>query len=347
MRLYIIIEILDIIVGVYCSDVVVILCSIKELFVMILNLDMLKELLYSDVKIRNKIQKDYDFKKIPENIDDFSNILISSLNQPIKDIRREISNNEVFEAAVKSLGSNSRNWTTFISQEKSLKSKLFNYDPIKVNDNSKELMTELLPYFPGQSCSNDIKAVLRWAEKLTIQKNYYTTYIKQIMSGFEKLHQEKYNSKIDDDKLFICIAGFSANPPLKWEGQKYLNQIDLIKDNHLLKFDGMGYPLSSEFLRNLGWNGFKPDRHIKRLFDYWLGSQEIISNREIEHLLDLISRKNKELIEFIKYSLIGQKISPKAMNYSQIDNITWAVGAYVIKKGKENNFETNAFLKSR
>lgn len=312
---------------------------------MILNLNRLKELLYSDITVRNKIQKDYGFTNIPDNMDDFSNLLLSALNQSIKNIRRDISNSELFEAAVKSIGSNSRNWVTFISKEKSLKATLFNYNPLKVHEKRHELMTDLRPYFPGQSCSNDIKAILKWAEKLTLQQNYYSTYIKQIMNGFEKLHQIKYNSAIDDHNLFICVAGFFANPPLKWEGQIYLNQIDLDKDNHLLKFDGMGYPLSSEFLRNLGWNGFKPDRHIKRLFDHWLRSQEIVTKNEINRILDLNGRKNKDLKEFIKYSLIGQKISPKEMSYSQIDNIVWAIGAYVIKKGKENNYKTNSFFK--
>lgn len=305
---------------------------------MILNLDKLKELLYTDEKVRNKIQNDYAFTEIPKDINDFSNLLISSLNQPVKDIRREISNNEVFEAAVKSLGSNSRNWITFISKEESLKSTLFDYDPIKVHNNSKELMTTLRPYFPGQSCSNDVKAVLHWAEKLTIINNFYSSYIREIMDVYEKLHQMKYNTKIDDKNLFICVAGFFASPPSTWEGQKYLDQIDLKKDRDLLKFNGMKYPLSSEFLRNLGWNGFKPDRHIIRLLDSWLGDQEIVTENEINYLLELIGSRNKELKEFVKYSLIGQAISPNGMSYSQIDNIIWTVGANVIIKGKEKNY---------
>ncbi|MED3552097.1 hypothetical protein [Cytobacillus praedii] len=310
-----------------------------------LNLNKLKELLYENQAIRTKIQQDYGFERDPKNIDEFSRLLISSLNQPVRDINREISNSELFEAAVKSLGSNSRNWVTFISKEESLRTQLFNYDPLKTYENSNSLVNDLRPFFPGQSCSNDVNAVLKWAKKLSNIENYYSEYIKQVMNGFNKLHQNKFNVEIDEKNLFICIAGFFANPPSKWEGEEFLSCIDLHRDFAVLKFYGMGYPLTSEFLRNLGWNGFKPDRHIKRLFDNWLDVENILPVSEIKFLLDINGRKNKDLIDYIKYSLIGHKISPKNISLSEVDNFVWAVGAYVIKKGKESNYDSDVLFR--
>jgi thermostable 8-oxoguanine DNA glycosylase len=308
-----------------------------------ISLEKIKSLLFENPEIRKKIERDYNFYKTPENIDEFSSLLISSLNQPVKDIYRDITNSELFEAAVKSLGSNSRAWSVFISSEPELREVLFHYNPAKVYENRMTLKRTLRDYFPGQTCTNDVRAILLWAEKLTRIENYYSRYIKEIVKSFESLHKHLYNEVINKELLFICVAGFFANPPSKWIGEKFLSNINLKEEYSNLKFEGMGYPLTSEFLRNLGWNGFKPDRHIKRLFQYWFDCDNFISQQEINRCFELIGRKNKDLGEFIKYSLIGYKISPQNIYYSEVDNFIWALGAYVIKKGKENNYDPKDF----
>lgn len=37
------------------------------------------------------------------------------------------------------------------------------------------------------------------------------------------------------------------------------------------KLPGLQFALGSEFFRNLGWNGFKPDRHVIRLLNGLVG----------------------------------------------------------------------------
>jgi hypothetical protein len=52
----------------------------------------------------------------------------------------------------------------------------------------------------------------------------------------------------------------------------------------------------------------------------------------------MLNSRKKDLNDFIKYSLIGHQITPNHLKYSEIDNLIWAFGAYVAKKGKESDF---------
>jgi hypothetical protein len=118
---------------------------------------------------------------------------------------------------------------------------------------------------------------------------------------------------------------------------------------------GMGLPLTSEFLRNLGWSGFKPDRHIRRLFDRWFGQMEPDRVR-VQRTERLISEAMKVLVPshtvchrpalrtHLRYSLLGVAASPDGISYSSVDNLVWLLGAYVEKKGRETMREYVQFI---
>jgi hypothetical protein len=99
----------------------------------------------------------------------------------------------------------------------------------------------------------------------------------------------------------------------------------------------MGYALASEFLRNLGWTGFKPDRHVKRLFDNWLPNGTVEVEKEAQDLAQLIGHKDKDLYTYLAYSRLGVRVSPPSVPLSHVDNLVWLLGAYVEKKGKESD----------
>jgi len=110
------------------------------------------------------------------------------------------------------------------------------------------------------------------------------------------------------------------------------------------KLAGMGYPLASEFFRNLKWNGFKIDRHIKRLFIKWeLSAKCSEMSKTIEPLLDVLGSQEKGVREFLEYSLLGISASPQGTPYSHIDNLVWLLGRYAEKKGEES---TQSYLKA-
>jgi hypothetical protein len=99
----------------------------------------------------------------------------------------------------------------------------------------------------------------------------------------------------------------------------------------------MGYVLTSEFLRNLHWNGFKPDRHIKRLIDRWFPGGGATVQDRVTRLHSLVGRRRKDLETYLTYSLVGISASPPGIPLSQVDNLVWLLGAYVEKKGRESS----------
>jgi hypothetical protein len=78
----------------------------------------------------------------------------------------------------------------------------------------------------------------------------------------------------------------------------------------------MGFVLGSEILRNLHWNGFKPDRHIKRLLSRWTDNQIDVA-ASVGRLQRIIGRKDRALSDNLKWSLIGMEITPddQKMNF--------------------------------
>ncbi|MEY8743905.1 hypothetical protein AB9M62_31575 [Bacillales bacterium AN1005] len=296
-----------------------------------LNIKRITQHLWEDPHIRKKLEIEYNLGKSFSS-DEFSKSIIQALKQPVQNIFREVSNNEVFEAATKALGSNSRQWGKFSAKEHELRELLENYDPLKVYAKwNFHFENEVKNYFPGQTRKNDVTAVFQWSQKLTHIENFYQNYIMKLASAFLKKAQD-IEISLSNEQLLLLVCGFCANPPKK------TTLLSMHYDSNCYKFFGMGYILSSEFLRNLGWNGFKPDRHIKRLFDLWYNSETKSDYSDIRLYHQLLYSKRKELNEFILYSQIGHSITPTNMTYSEVDNLLWAFGAYVAKKGKEAHF---------
>lgn len=287
--------------------------------------------LWNDPGTRKRIEAEHNLGTT-SSADEFSRSIIQALKQPVKSIFREVTNREVFEAAVKALGSNSRQWSAFLSKEHELRELLEDYDPLKVYAKwNSEFENEVITFFPGQTRRNDVTAVYQWSKKLALLENYYKNYIIKLSNAFIGIVPEK-EKQISSEQLLLLICGFCANPPAN---SPLLNSF---YSSNEFKFFGMGYILSSEFLRNLGWNGFKPDRHIKRLFDYWYTSDASLPLEETRLYNIMLNSQKKDLNDFIKYSLIGHKITPQTLKYSEMDNLLWAFGSYLAKKGKEANF---------
>lgn len=103
------------------------------------------------------------------------------------------------------------------------------------------------------------------------------------------------------------------------------------------KLPGMGFALASEFLRNLQWRGFKPDTHVKRLFDSWLKDQLSTFESRAAALAGAIGVTTKEARENIQYSLAGLSITPSDQSPSKIDNLVWLIGANIETKRHSTN----------
>lgn len=309
-----------------------------------INIGYITKLLTENDNIKNKIISDFGIQSPEIEPELFKSQLLDALQQTPKRLYRNVDNQEVFKAAVKSLGSNSRPWSSFISKENELRGFLEDYNPSKVVQKvDVQFITNLGKFFPGQTSSNDVNAVLDWARKLAVNENYYENFIIAVAREFKHLYESLLSRELLETELLIFISVLFANPQSTWIGKEYLKKHAIKTNIQDYKFNGMGNILASEFLRNLGWNGFKPDRHIRRLFNFWFSKFEIVDENLISLYCSLLGSKNKQNTDFIKYSLIGHKLSPKDMLYSHVDNLVWALGAYVIKKGKEDDF-CNIFL---
>jgi hypothetical protein len=250
-----------------------------------------------------------------------------------------VSNAGVFRAAVKAIGSNSRTWATFLRNEPRIVDLLGGYDPVFTHQaftRGDLSLIQLKSCVPGQSSTADAKAIRGWAALLSDVPDYYG-FIQDVGTAFRRLSHEKSGESLPDSQLLLCIVGYLGCPSSKWPGTHYLTSAHSDISLEQRKLPGMGYVLASEFLRNLHWNGFKPDRHVQRLFDRWMSGAGEEVRPDIVRLQALIGRRASDLERYLRYSLLAIAAVPEGVTLSYADNLVWLLGAYVEKKGRESD----------
>jgi hypothetical protein len=277
---------------------------------------------------RERIVRDFNAPHNLQTPRDLIDTVISGFDQKpiLQFLDQRLSDAKIYEAAIKAIGSNSRRWTTFLRAQPELKRRLFEYDPIAVSQavQSGHLrVDDLLCLLPGQTQKADAVSILDWAVRLAKRNNYYD----RTLCEFAKEILEKCPS-LPSHQLLMCLAGTIG-----------YGQID----RHPLKMPGMRYAIGSEFLRNLHWNGFKPDRHVQRLFDHWMLSNRIDVEKEVIDIHDLTvgtypaMRSDSQFRRYLRYSLLGAAITPEGFSYTETDNRIWLLANYVEQKGKESD----------
>ena len=138
---------------------------------------------------------------------------------------------------------------------------------------------------------------------------------------------------VDDSEVVPVLAALLGSPMKRLEKRR-----PPPSGMESWKTPGMGMVLASEFLRNLHWEGFKPDRHINRLLGRWF--PEVV--RKKSGRADFLAREilycgSQDVITGLNYSLVGVAVTPKGCNFTKADNLVWALGAYVEKKNKESD----------
>lgn len=269
-----------------------------------------------------RLVKDYGLTEEPATPAALVETLLRELNQPaVEDLHVPQSNSKVYCSAVRALGSGMRSWTRFIAAEPALKSALGNpehYDPSTAAEIDPAVVVE---HVPGISQTNTAKAIIAWARLLNADPAPYYKRLMGLYDYVTTFGNERLGDIADHEVMIVvaCLQCHFDGPARVWEGPR------------LNKWPGMGYALASEFLRNLGWSGFKPDAHIIRLFNAWGGDLVDEQHERAEALVGLTGRKSKELVEAAKYSLAGVAITPEGMSYSKADNLLWLLGSQVVK----------------
>jgi len=299
-----------------------------------------KERLFNDADIE-KLRRVYGFSVEPSTAEELAKELVNAFGQKTVDQpqARQVNNNAVFKAAVKAIGSNSRDWSTYLKKEDNIRELLNDYTPQKPFDycTPEDCLTQRLKdCLPGLTSSSDAVAITQWASMLSSTEDWYA----RVRSVAQALgtHATDLRVEMDDPELMPCVAAFLADPPTrKWAGKSHLPLLYGNGDIKDWKLRGMRSVLASEFLRNLGWSGFKPDRHIVRLFELWAPDIVESCTMHAEELQRVIGRGSKDVKQFLMFSLAGVCLTPDQMTYSKVDNLLWALGAYVEKKGKESS----------
>ncbi len=308
-----------------------------------IDVELIKQRLFADRAVRARIVRDYGFGAQPASANELAAALLAQFDQAPAPhpLEQSFSNRHVFRAAVKALGSNSRAWANFLRHERRLAGLLGDYDPRYTHQAVQEgvlSVDQVRIELPGQSSTSDARAILRWARLLTETENYYA-FIQDLGAAFRVMSEKRYGEQLADTDLLLCLVGYLGDPPTRWSGLSYLSDTPRQVRPRQHKTPGMGYILASEFLRNLGWNGFKPDRHVQRLLDRWLprGSESV--QARVDRLRSLIGRRGHGLNAYLTNSLVGNSAAPEGIPISQVDNLVWLLGAYIEKKGRESDQE--------
>ena len=294
-----------------------------------IDLDKVQSRHFEKDAVRARILRDFGVAEVPVDVRDFVRLLIDALKQPVaaQPLAQVLTNVEVFRAAVWALGSNSRNWCDFVSKEGRLRNLVEQYDPlatIRSLERHPQILNDIKLCLKGQTSSRDTENILRWAHILSQNGNFYTEIVR-VGQKFRHDYSAFNDETIDDFDLSLCMVAHFADKSC----------------SRGTKFPGMSYALASEFFKNLGWSCFKPDRHIKRLFDRWFAHQpgNLTNEKRLRGLETMIlgGRQSAELRIFLRYSMLGKAVSPVGSIFSQVDNMVWLLGKYIERKGQETS----------
>lgn len=303
-----------------------------------IDVDTIRQRLFENVAIRSRILHDYRVATVPSDPGEFTAAVIQQFHQEgfVQPLEQCLTNADVFCAAAKALPSNMRNWATVLKSEPKLRELLADYDPVKTQktfEGGTLHIADVQACLGGQTGRADAAAIGHWAKLLTDVENYYG-YICQLGRSFKELGREVLGAELPDSQMFLCVVAHLVTPSVRSLPSVPGRQL---QPDQLKLPKGMAYVLASEFLRNLHWNGFKPDRHVKRLFDRWMPGMLVRVQPDVERLLNLVGRKNKDLRTYLTYSLAGIAAAPPGLPLSHVDNLVWLLGAYVEKAGRETS----------
>jgi hypothetical protein len=304
----------------------------------VLDLDRISRALFETPNVRGRLCREYSIHSDPATPHDLRIALLRAMDQtPSPDPQcLEIHDRDVFRAAVRALGSNSRRWVRYLEHERELDHLLGGFDPDVVDAAVRAgtfNFTKLGACFVGQTGGRDARAVLQWAHLLHSRPRYYER-LRALARALDSLASGI--GGLRDGETFVCVAGFLAAPPSR-AALARLGFPDSSGAPLDWKLPGMGFPLVSEFLRNMRWDGFKPDRHVQRLLHCWVPRVVVDCRNRAQLLREVVGRSSRDLERLIAYALAGWRVSPPGVPRSHVDNLVWALGAYVEPKGRESS----------
>ncbi|GAB3919466.1 hypothetical protein GCM10011575_30520 [Microlunatus endophyticus] len=279
-----------------------------------------------------RLTEDYGLKERYQTPSELVDALIKSMGQvddgdPITATKTRA---EIFRAAVRSLGSGQTKWVKYLAAHESVKETLHSFDPDAVATDvtaGRDVAGELRDVLPRAAFRSPATAMVAWAKLLHEEPSFYSS-VQQLGSAIltSGLREQA-------DGLLPVVATVLSRPDRPHRLREALVRLGApARDDW--KLPGMGFPLASEFRRNLHWRGFKPDTHVKRLLGLWLQDQMPSFALRAAELATLVGVGDAEARKNIQYSLAGLSITPPGESPSKIDNLVWLIGANIETKNR-------------
>ena len=279
--------------------------------------------------IRKRICSDFGFEDRGEPMV-MAERLVRSMGQVLPKRESETENcgdgSTVFRAATLALASNMRQWSRFLKSRKEFECLLENYDPVAFSRavrSDGDRVERLRECLGGQTGRADAKAIVKWADILAENPEYFQA-LTSLRNEIARL--------VECDEIVPVLAAFLGSPRKAAE-----KNWPPPHGRGSWKTPGMRTALASEMLRNLHWAGFKPDRHINRLLYKWFPDMVAEkSARAWDLARNVLCCRSQDVWNDIKFALVGIAVTPEDCNLTIADNLVWALGSYVEKKGKES-----------
>ena len=275
-------------------------------------LDRIREAIFADAPIAARIRTDYGVEG-----DHLGPALEGEVIRRLEQIvvadpaALHPSDSAVFRAAVRALGSNSRAWTRYLKAERGIERILRGFDPAaaaRLPEDAAERISAELGGFTG---NRDAAAMRAWGTHLVENPDYYRTHLLRARERVIRVAREA-DLDLHESEVTVITAHLTSRP------------------GNPQRPPGMGSILASEFLRNLGWTGFKADRHVKRLFCKWYGLEKAPARRAVR-IAAQFSEYGSADLPALYFAVVGTEHSPGELPVSQVDNLVWLFGAYVDK----------------
>jgi hypothetical protein len=229
-----------------------------------------------------------------------------------------LDDRDVFRAAVWAIASGSRPWAYFMQVEPEVRALLGDYAPAAAAGLGQEGFDRLRALLRGVTSGRDTRAVKRWAERLIDASGHHARLvaIRREIRG-----RAGGGMSLSDPELTACVSVVLGIAPSGFGSPVRL------------KAPGMGPALASEFLRNLGWSGFKPDRHVQRLLAAWFLDDADLRLRA-DALARVVGVRGRRVRDFLYFSLLGAARSPPGESVTCVDHLVWLYGSVVAPGGK-------------
>jgi len=247
---------------------------------------------------------------------------------PRESTDRSPSNAVVFKAAALALASNMRSWAKMHARLNELERACRGYEPSLVANDVDATISALATILTGQSGKGDRTATVRWAMLLD-SPNSFAAYL-EVMDAEARRALEGV-LPVSEPLITAVVAGaigFDLGHARRTAATFGFPS----------KAPGMGGPLASEFLRNLGWSGFKPDRHIMRLFDGWTKrdssweTPSLQAHTDSQTVLSALGVRNSAFKRFLYYSRLGELTTPSSVPVTRADQLVWLYGSLLHRK---------------